>query len=63
MSFKDIRANDYHVETAHANDVDILYMTSNTYGEKRMLGKLSCLSSDFYVTIIHFIEKIYLSFA
>ena len=32
LSFKDIRANEYHVVTAHANDVDFLYMTSNTYG-------------------------------
>ena len=57
MSFKDIRENEYHVETAHENDVDFLYMTSNTYGEKRILEKLRCLSSCPYVTTIHLIEN------
>ena len=53
MSFKDIRANESYVETAHTNDVDFFYMTSKTYGEKRILEKLRCLSSDFYITTIH----------
>jgi hypothetical protein len=57
MSFKDIRENEYHVETAHANDVNFLYMTSNTYGEKCILEKLKCLSSGLYLTTIYLIEK------
>ena len=57
MSFKDIRANEYYVENTHANDVDFLYMTSNTYGKNRILEKLRCLSSGLYVTTIYFIEK------
>ncbi|KAK9930871.1 hypothetical protein M0R45_018177 [Rubus argutus] len=40
LSFKDIRENEYHVETAHENGVDYLYMTSTKYGQKRILEKI-----------------------
>ncbi|KAK9946455.1 hypothetical protein M0R45_011920 [Rubus argutus] len=57
LSFKDIRENEYHVETAHENGVDYLYMTSTKYGQKRILEKLRCLSSGLYVTTIHLVEN------
>ena len=57
LSFKDIRENQYHIETAHENGVEFLYITSTQYGQKRILEKLRSLSSGLYVTTIQLIES------
>ncbi|KAK9924069.1 hypothetical protein M0R45_032457 [Rubus argutus] len=56
LSFKDIRANGYHVETTKEENVEYLCITSNLYGQKRTLEKLRCLSNGLYITTIRTIE-------
>ena len=56
LSFKDIRANGYHVETTEERGVEYLCITSNVYGQKRILEKLKRLSSGLYMTTLRSIE-------
>ncbi|XP_062025904.1 uncharacterized protein LOC133742246 [Rosa rugosa] len=57
LSFKDIRANDFHVETHCENGQEFLCITSNNYGSTRVLEKLMCRSSGLYATTIRVIES------
>ncbi|XP_026398222.1 uncharacterized protein LOC113294003 [Papaver somniferum] len=57
LSFKDIRANGYHLETHCENGVEYIYVTSSECGRKRILKKLMCHSSGLYITIIRIIES------
>ena len=57
LRFKDIRTNDYHVETIEKEKgVECLCITSNLYGQKRTLEKLKCLSNGRHMTTIKSIE-------
>ena len=56
LSFKDIRINNYHVETTEEKGVEYLCITSNLYGQKRTLEKLKSLSNGLYMTTIRTIE-------
>ena len=57
LSFKDIRANGYHVKTHCENGTEYLYITSNECGRKRILEKLMSQSSGLYLTTIWIIES------
>ncbi|KAM0993109.1 hypothetical protein ACFX2A_008939 [Malus domestica] len=51
LSFRDIRDNQYHVETTEENDSEFLCITSYKYGQKRIHKKLERLPSGLYITI------------
>ncbi|CAL8992336.1 unnamed protein product [Prunus brigantina] len=55
LSFKDIRLNDYHVETKNEENMEYLCITSSDT-QKRTLEKLCALSSGLYYTTIRTIE-------
>ena len=57
LSFKDIRANGYHLETHCENGNKYLCITSNDCGRKRILEQLMCRSSGLYLTTIRIIES------
>jgi hypothetical protein len=57
INFKDIRLNDYHVETTNEDSDEYLYITSIISGQKLILEKLFALSSGMYYTIIRTIES------
>ena len=57
LSFKDIRENKFHLETARENGIEYLYITSTQYDQKRILEKLRCLSNGLYLTTIQKIES------
>ncbi|GAV76693.1 hypothetical protein CFOL_v3_20166, partial [Cephalotus follicularis] len=57
LSFKDIRQNGYHIETANENCKEYLYITSNVSDRKQILEKLSGLSSGLYIMKIRAIES------
>ena len=48
LSFKDIRENKFHLETARENGIEYLHITSTQYDQKRILEELKCLSSGYY---------------
>ena len=45
LSFKDIRDNNYHVETHVENEVEFMCITSYEYGQKRILEKMERIPS------------------
>ncbi|GAV88959.1 hypothetical protein CFOL_v3_32380, partial [Cephalotus follicularis] len=57
LSFKDIRQNDYHIETTNENGNEYLYITGNSSGRKQILEKLPRLSSGLYIMKIREIES------
>ena len=57
FGFKDIRRNNFHVETMNENNVEYLYITSNMSGKKEILRKLPAFSSGLYYTTIKSIES------
>ncbi|KAM2879505.1 hypothetical protein FF1_014994 [Malus domestica] len=56
LSFRDIRDNQYHIETTEDNGSEFLCITSYKYGQKRIHKKLERLSSGLYITTIRGIE-------
>ena len=56
LSFKDIRANHYHIETTEEKGVEYLCLTSHLYGRKRTLEKMKRLKNGLYITTIRSIE-------
>ena len=56
LSFRDIRDNQYHIETTEDNGSEFLCITSYEYGQKRIHEKLERLPSRLYITTIHGIE-------
>ena len=57
LSFKDIRANDFHLETHCEDGTEFLCITSHEYGRKLILEKLLSQSSDLYLSTIRIIES------
>ena len=45
LSFKDIRRNEYHIETMNEGNTECLYITSLVFGKKLIMEKLSAYSS------------------
>ena len=56
LSFEDIRKNEYHTETINENNREYLYITLVSSGNKKILEKISALSSRLYFTYIRYIE-------
>ena len=50
LSFKAIRQNDYHIETANDGKVEYLYITTINVEKKIVHEKLPALSSELYYT-------------
>nr|GEV66582.1 uncharacterized protein [Tanacetum cinerariifolium] len=57
LSFKDIRKNGYHIETASKGKVEYLHVTNMIMGKKYVLEKLPAFSSGLYYTKINVIES------
>ena len=57
LSFKDIRANGFHLKTHCEDETEFLCVTSHEYGRKRILEKLLSQSSGLYLTMIRIIES------
>ena len=57
LSFMDIRANGFHLETFEENGQEFLFITSNDCGHKHILEKLKSQSSGLYLTTIRIIES------
>ena len=51
LNFKDIRENNYHVETIEENGIKYLYITSYLYGQKHILEEIKCLRDGLYINI------------
>ena len=56
LSFRDIRDNQYHIETIEDNGSKFLCITSYEYGQKRIHEKLERLLNGLYITTIRGIE-------
>ena len=56
LSFRDIRDNQYHIETTKDNGSEFLCIISYKYGQKCIHEKLERLPSRLYITIIRGIE-------
>ncbi|KAM1533780.1 hypothetical protein ACFX10_007647 [Malus domestica] len=56
LSFRDIRDNQYHLETTEDHDSKFLCITSYEYGQKHIHKKLERLPSGLYITTIRGIE-------
>ena len=56
LSFKDIRTNDFHLETHCEDGKEFVCITSHDYGCKRILEKLMSQSYGLYLTTIRIIE-------
>ncbi|KAM2806532.1 hypothetical protein COP1_047150 [Malus domestica] len=56
LSFKDIRDNQYHLETTEDHGSEFLCITSYEYGQKHIHEKLERLLSGLYITTIRGIE-------
>ena len=56
LSFKDIRRNEYHIETTNEDNTEYLYITDVVLGKKNILEKLPVFSSGLYYTNISTIE-------
>ncbi|KAM1380873.1 hypothetical protein ACFX2I_022552 [Malus domestica] len=61
LSFKDIRDNNYYVETHIENGVEFLCITSYEYDQKHILEKMKCISSGLYTMTIRPIECHYVA--
>ena len=57
LSFRDIHANRFHLETLNENGQPFLFITFNDYGRKRILEKLMSQTSGLYLTTIRIIES------
>jgi GAG-pre-integrase domain len=57
LSFKNIRHNDYHIETITENNIEYLQITMIKYGQKIILKKMEALLSGLYCTNISSIES------
>ena len=57
LSFKDIRRNEYHIETMNDDNKEFLYITSIVYGKKLVVETLSAFSTGLYHKIIKPIES------
>jgi len=57
LSFKDIRLNEYHIETTNEGDIEYLYITQIGSNKKCVLEKLSIFSYGLYYTYINAIER------
>ena len=57
LSFKDIRRNEYHIETMDENNVEYLYITSIISSQKLIMEKLSAFSYGLYHATIKLIES------
>ena len=57
LSFKDIRSNEYHVETTNDGNKEYLNITKLVSGKKILLEKLPVLSSGLYYTKIRIMES------
>ncbi|KAM0997345.1 hypothetical protein ACFX2C_007241 [Malus domestica] len=56
MSFRDIRDNQYHIESIEENGSEFLCITFYKYGQKCIHEKLERLPSGLYITTIRGIE-------
>ena len=56
LIFRDIRDNQYHIETTEDNRSEFLCITSYEYGQKRIHEKLERIPSGLYITTIRGIE-------
>ena len=57
LSFKVIRQNDYHIETANKANVEYLYITTIKLGQKYVHEKLPAFSFELYHTNISMVES------
>ena len=57
LSFKDIRRNEYHIETMNDGNKECLYITSIVYGKKLDVETLLAFSTGLYHTTIKPIES------
>ena len=57
LSFKDIRINEYHIETMNEGNVEYLYITSFIFGQKLRVEKFSTFSFGLDHTTIKPIES------
>ena len=57
LSFKNIRANGYHIYTHCENGIEHLYITSNECGRKRILKKLMSQFGGLYLITIRIVES------
>ena len=57
LSFKDIRINEYHIETMNDGNKECLYITSIVYGKKLVVETLLAFSTGLYHTTIKPIES------
>ncbi|XP_049348517.1 uncharacterized protein LOC125813072 [Solanum verrucosum] len=57
LSFKVIRQNGYHVETANEGKIEYLYITTIKLGQKYVHEKLPAFSSGLYHTSISMVES------
>jgi hypothetical protein len=58
LSYKDIRRNDFHVETNSGNKDEYLSITKNDGYNKRLLEKIPSLSSGLYYTYIKLVQHV-----
>jgi 5-methylthioribose kinase len=58
LSYKDIRRNGFHVETNSDNKDEYLFITKHDGYNKRLLEKISSLSSGLYYTYIKHIQHV-----
>jgi len=56
LSFKDIRLNEYHIETNNERDIEYLYITRIESNKNFVLEKLSPFSYGLYYTYSNVIE-------
>ena len=58
LSFKDIRANGYHLDTYEENSNEFLCITSQEHGRRRILEKMSCIEDNgLYLTTARVFES------
>lgn len=57
LSFKDIRCNEYHIETMQENNVEYLCITSFVSGKKQIKEKFHALPSSMYFIFIKMVES------
>ena len=60
MSFKDIRKNEYHLETLTTENNEYMLIVNTISNIKHVLEKLPCLSSGLYYTRISAVESYHL---
>ena len=56
LSFKDIRANGFHLDTYVENWEEYLCVTSEKAGKRRILEKMKSLGNGLYLTSIRIFE-------